>query len=70
LTARLPSREGVAQTPRFSVRLPKPGWSRWACSPFAFDGDEQALTVSVERRELLPALDAIASELGGSAPLA
>jgi hypothetical protein len=43
------------------------------CCPFfrfAFDGDERALTVSVERRELLPALDAIASELGGSAPLA
>jgi hypothetical protein len=41
------------------------------CCPFfrfAFDGEERALTVSVDRRELLPALDAIASELGGSAP--
>jgi hypothetical protein len=38
------------------------------CCPFfrfAFDGEERALTVSVKRRELLPALDAIASELGG-----
>jgi hypothetical protein len=43
------------------------------CCPFfrfGFDGQERALTVSVERRELLPALDAIASELGGSALLA
>jgi hypothetical protein len=43
------------------------------CCPFfrfAFDGEERALTVSVEGRELLPALDAIASELGGSARLA
>jgi hypothetical protein len=43
------------------------------CCPFfrfVFDGEERALTVSVETRELLPALDAIASELGGSAPLA
>jgi hypothetical protein len=42
------------------------------CCPFfrfAFDGEERALTVSVERRELLPALDAIASELD-PAPLA
>jgi hypothetical protein len=41
------------------------------CCPFfrfGFDGEERALTVSVESREMLPALDAIASELGGSAP--
>jgi hypothetical protein len=37
---------------------------------FAFGGEERALTVSIEKRELLPALDAIALELGGSAPLA
>jgi hypothetical protein len=43
------------------------------CCPFfrfTFDEEERALTVSVERRDLLPALDAIASELGGSALLA
>jgi hypothetical protein len=43
------------------------------CCPFfrfAIDGEARVLTVSVEEWELLPALDAIASELGGSAPLA
>jgi hypothetical protein len=42
------------------------------CCPFfrfGVDGEERALTVSVDRRELLPALEAIASELG-SAPRA
>ena len=39
------------------------------CCPFfrfTFDGEERALTVSVKRRDLLLALDAIASGLGGS----
>jgi hypothetical protein len=43
------------------------------CCPFfrfAFDEEGRALTVSVEERELLPALEAIASDLDAAAPFA